>query len=293
MIRVGNPVASGIRVGAHPGNIAKAVPAPINLLLAALDSRVTYNGPAHAYYKQAGGIAYSAANEWPLEYKNGVAVGRHEPERASTNYQPSSNFESLAAVGTLADWQWSVGNPTTVEDSTSMGTKVGLSVTGSTLTSVYSEVTSAFLAAAQDSGSPTTWTDIVRKFTIASAGIMRWYTARQSSTIYLYGRTVSIPAGAAVASVFRVVNSNGVYSALAQVELGANRTSPIIAGVGASAARAAATLTVAKDGAATGITLVFSDGTTTDMTFSGSTISVPVGTADWGTRYLTAINYKV
>lgn len=290
MIELGDDTGTGISrtliIGA-----ASAAPSPIDLTSITLDSRVSYSGPSHAYFTSSGTIAFSSANEWPLEYDGGVAIGRHEPEKATTNYQPSTQFGSFAAAGNTADWQYAVGSSNVVQDST-LGVKSALSATGNTLAGVYSEAQAAFIAATADGGSPSSWDSVIRKFTNPSSAILRWYTARQSSTVYLYGKTVSVPAGDAVASVFRLVDGSGVQSALAQVETGTIRTSPVIAGLAASAARAESSVTVQRDGNAAGITLKFSDGSTADIDFTGDSVTIPVSALDWSTRYIQTIEYR-
>ncbi len=58
---------------------------PINLLASALDSRVVYDGPRVYYINRNGNLVQSAANEWPLMFIDGVAVGRVPPENTSKN----------------------------------------------------------------------------------------------------------------------------------------------------------------------------------------------------------------
>ena len=50
----------------------------IDLTTTQLDSRLTYTGPAHSYLGSDENLSTSAENEWPIEYVNGVAVGRHD-----------------------------------------------------------------------------------------------------------------------------------------------------------------------------------------------------------------------
>lgn len=48
-----------------------------NLTTEALDPAITYAHPGGKYYEGADGLLHaSAENEWPLEYRDGVAVGR-------------------------------------------------------------------------------------------------------------------------------------------------------------------------------------------------------------------------
>ncbi|WP_407224618.1 hypothetical protein [Enterobacter hormaechei] len=68
----------------------------IDLTSSALDYRVSFSCASnHAYYSADGTIQFAAPDVWPLEYRNGVAVGRHEPEPQRTNL--ISYSENLAA----------------------------------------------------------------------------------------------------------------------------------------------------------------------------------------------------
>ena len=58
---------------------------PINLLASTLDSRIVYDGPQVYYINRNGNLVQSAANEWPLTFIDGAAVGRVPPENAATN----------------------------------------------------------------------------------------------------------------------------------------------------------------------------------------------------------------
>ncbi|WP_425133774.1 hypothetical protein, partial [Enterobacter hormaechei] len=58
----------------------------IDLTSSALDYRVSFSCASnHAYYSADGTIQFAAPDVWPLEYRDGVAVGRHEPEVQSDN----------------------------------------------------------------------------------------------------------------------------------------------------------------------------------------------------------------
>jgi len=102
------PGAIGIGLNSHdgvwiPGAIefgdSSHTPLPtliLNLMSETLDPRITYTGPAHLYWSKSATLALSAPNEWPLEYQNGKAIGRHAPEPAATNLQPFSRAATLS-----------------------------------------------------------------------------------------------------------------------------------------------------------------------------------------------------
>lgn len=254
-----------------------------------LDSRVLFTAPPHLYFAEDGTVKTSAANTWPLQYRNGVAIGRHEPERASQNYLPSTNFEVIAASGTT-DWIFSSGSNVTVEDS-SLGVKAGVANINSIYGALYSETTGGFIIPQFDAGSPTDWSSVVRKVANPSAAMLRWYTARASSTLYLYGKSLQVPAGNIVASFIRRVDSNSVDTVLAQIEPGSNRTSTIINGAGQSNSRTAMTAVI-NEPLAVGATVQFSNGDTLDLTAENGVITIPVTTQDWMTRYIQTVTLR-
>lgn len=257
----------------------------IDMMSGTLDSRITYTGPSHAYYDMSGDILYTAANEWPLEYRYGEVVGRHPPEGASTNLLPDSLFATSV-------WSKSSGSTWTIE-TTDIGTTGIVGDATNVLTAVYNSATTSFVAAEANPGTGSSWGDAIRKFSTA-AGALRWYAARQSSGMYIYGSiSTAVVAGSYVASVIRKLDSSGMHCTLPQVEAGAIRTSPILNTGSQTNTRTAASVTVAKDGDAIGVTVNFSDDTSTDIDFSGDSLALPLSSADWGTRYITSIEYRV
>ena len=70
---------------------------PINMLSSTLDSRIVYDGPQVYYINRNGNLVQSAANEWPLTFIDGAAVGRVPPEDSATNLVAySSEFSNSA-----------------------------------------------------------------------------------------------------------------------------------------------------------------------------------------------------
>lgn len=250
----------------------------IDFTAAVLDSRVSYTGPVHLYWAADGTLQQSTANVWPQEYSGGAVIGRHLPERASQNLLPDTAF----ATGI---WTKASGSTWTTE-STDIGTTGIIGTAANINTAVYNSTTSAFVAAEADGGSPTKWTDVIRKFTTA-AGALRWYCARQSSGMYLYGSiATAVAAGDFVATVMRKVDTSGLHSTLPQVEAGSNRTSPIINSSSSETnSRAASSVTI-TDTEASSCVLSFSDGSSVTLTPSDGVFTLPVETLDWGNRYL-------
>lgn len=74
----------------------------IDLTSSALDYRVSFSCASnHAYYSADGTIQFAAPDVWPLEYRNGVAVGRHKPEVQSDNVVVyAMDFSKWLLIGT-------------------------------------------------------------------------------------------------------------------------------------------------------------------------------------------------
>ena len=268
----------------------------INLLSPTLDSRVSYHGPAHTYINQNGNLITSAENEWPLEYQNGIAIGRHEPESAATNYQRDSSFTSISETtdGQNTVWVTSLSAGVLVNPSDD-GSSFAISIEkpGWTHTGVYSEGIGGFIADDIDRPISENWTIDVRTFRNASSALIRWYVARLSATNYVYGRSPDLPVGNYVASVWRINTTDNQQARAAQIEVGTVPTSPIFNDATSQNTRTESTVIVTNPGGATGITIIYTDGTTRTMSFgSNQSVNIPVATQAWGTRYISQITYS-
>lgn len=261
----------------------------IDFMAAILDGRVNFVAPAHSYINSSGELAQSVANVWPIEYRNGVAVGRHEPERASQNYLPSTQFESMGATGS-PDWFYSTGSTVTTESS-DLGVTAAIANVNSIYAALYNETAGSFIVSQYDAGSPATWQSVISKVNNPSASLLRWYTARASSTLYLYGKTAQVPAGNIVASFMRRKRTNSMDTVGGQVEPGTNRTSLIVNGQGQTRSRAAMVATI-NDPLAVGATVLFNNGESLELTPSNGVITIPVTTQDWRTRFITQITLR-
>ena len=270
-----------LTVGDRSGGIQ-----PIDLTAESLDSRVTYTGPAHIYHDADGKLILSGANQWPVETLNGV-TGRHEPERASQNLLPDTDFSSTNGTGA---WTKSPGTTVNIADS-SLGYKVAEITPAATNIALYNEASASWLISPTAAETPTEWKELTYKATNGVAGILRWYVARASSTQYLYGKTVSVPAGDVVASVFRKQDSDSIDSALAQVETGTNRTSPIINGSEETNTRAASSVTI-NEPLASKATLNLTDGSTIELSPVDGVFTIPVSTMDWRTRLIKEVTFE-
>lgn len=293
MIILGAPPAKGISLSGGLISLGRPdviKPKPIDLTSPVLDSRVSYTGPVHSYMGSDGKLATSELNQWPLEYLNGVAVGRHEPEAAATNYVPGVEYSKISRGGTTDDWNYGSAATPVIAPS-DFGPAAATTTTTGTLTTVYSEATGTFIAAAEDGGAPVAWKRVIRRFTNASTALLRWYVSRVDSNDYLLARCGGVPAGQYTASVYRRVTSGGLLSAAAQLESGSLATSPIISAAGVQGKRAAASVIVQTEGHAT-LILHFSDGASVKHSTTGNTFTLPLASKNWGERYITRIEYE-
>lgn len=262
----------------------------IDLTASQLDSRLVYTGPAHSYMGADGKLRSSVANQWPLEYVNGVVSGRHEPEPAATNYVPGVEYGKISRGNVADDWNYG-STATPVIAPSDFGPAAATTTATGVLTAVYSEGTSGFIAPTLDGGSPSQWSRITRKFTNAGSATLRWYVSRVDSNDYLFARCNNVPAGQFVASVYRRVTANGLLSAAAQLEPGSIATSPIISAAGVQGKRAASSVAVQTAGFAS-LLIHFSDGTTKTHQITGDTFTLPVATKNWGERYIQRIEMR-
>jgi len=269
---------------------------PINLLSETLDSRVSYIGPAHTFISQNGNFLTSAENEWPLEYQNGIAIGRHEPEPSATNYQRDSSFSSLSETQLGQNTVWitsqsagvSVNEP---EDGSLFS--ISIEKPGWTHTGVYSEVAGGFIADDVDRPISDNWSVDIRPFQNASESLIRWYIARLDSTNYVYGRSPALAIGNYVASIWRINTTDNQQARAAQIELGTIPTSPIFNDASSQNTRTESTVIVTNPGSATGITIIYTDGTTSTVSFgTAQSVNIPVSTQAWATRYISEITYN-
>ena len=278
--------------GAVTIGITKAEPqnVVIDLTTSQLDSRLAYTGPAHSYLGPGGKLLASAANEWPLEYVNGIAAGRHEPEPAATNYVPGVEYGKISRGGTTDDWNYGSAATPVIAPS-DLGPAASTTTDTGVLTAVYSEGASGFIAPTLDGGSPAEWSRITRQFTNAGTATLRWYVSRVDSNDYLFARCNNVPAGQFTASVYRKVTANGLLSAAAQLEPGSLATSPVISAAGVQGKRSASSVTVQVAGYSS-ILLNFSDGTSVTHQIAGDTFTLPASTRSWGERYIQRIEMR-
>lgn len=292
---------------------------PINLLASTLDSRIVYEGPQVYYINRNGNLVRSAANEWPLTFVDGVAVGRVPPESASSNI--------LIKSSKLSDASWSKTN-TTVSDAVDVILNGGtFSLTPTTTNGnhiVQQSVSSAFaeggvytlsyvakaygynyarLRVADDAGFISDCRANLQDGTISSGAANStivncgggWYRFTEQVEIRQGGASSLLLASWVYdntqAASFAGDGVSGILVCATQIEKSEFSTSPIITDSSA-VTRQAASAKVVTSGA-TSIDITYSDGTVVNVPEVGGYAAIPQADSAWGSKYITRIDFNV
>lgn len=299
---------------------------PINLLASTLDSRIVYEGPQVYYINRNGNLVQSAANEWPLTFIDGVAVGRVPPEAASTNMLPYGQD--------LTGGNWSLRSRVTVSSNPDMlfngitsSLLIATTATGShyiggdiSTVPVGTELTCSVIAKADGTstlqilyfGSTTGISDVYANFDlmngIVSAGTASnklihplgngWYycamTCITTGDMSVNKQFIISPAAnpsSTRLSSFTGDGINGIVIAHSQVEKIQRPTSPIVTEA-SPVTRPAASAKVAMNGA-TSIDITYSDGSTANVQAVDNYAAIPQADSAWGSKYITRIDFNV
>lgn len=289
------PGGSGL-YGAPTFNSSIASIPQIDLTAAALDSRVTYTGPAHYYWAQNGKVALSTANVWPLEYRNGAVVGRHEPEPAITNWQVL-NRANLESANVVKSQDFTLINDTTG------------GIDGGAVGRLPLTMDSYWIS--QDVGSvspiPVTlynrvagWSRTVIPFSSTQSSKIRSWLGRNGAngTPNIFQiQSANLAVRDWVFSWFTRPNEDGTTFAAGFTQIERENypyaTSPVINESTNFGTRAASSVTVAKVGLANNLRVYFTDGTTAVYSFgSNNSITLNMAGAHWGTRFITKMVYE-
>lgn len=263
---------------------------PIDLLSPVLDPRVTYVcSSEHFYHAQHGLLQLAAPNEWPLEYRDGVPVGRHEPEPAATNLQ--IRMRGATAVPPPHDVAWVRSADTDLGIGIGPdGGPIGQLTSDYNKVALYNASTGAWIIteyAVQDADS---YRQTVWNLSVTAPTHVRTYVARISGQYYVYAYSEEIPPGPAVVSFFRRTQGAVTNAGFVQVETGSIATSPIITGE-EPVTRAAAQVLLKTQGARL-IRLTYSDQSTQEITVAGQAeIELPTSAHHWGVRYMQKIEF--
>lgn len=292
---------------------------PINLLASTLDSRIVYDGPQVYYINRNGNLVQSAANEWPLTFIDGAAVGRVPPESASSNILIKSSklsdaswTKTRATVSDAVDGFLNGGTFSLVPNQTNDSHLVYQSVSsafaeGDVYTLSY--VAKAYgynyarLRAADDAGFIA---DCVANLStgVIYAGAPGSDIAELGNGWYRFTETVAIRQGGASSLLLAswVYNNSAVGSFVGdgvsgilvcamQIEKSPFATSPIVTDASPSA-RPMASAKVVTSGA-TSIDITYSDGSVVNVPSVDGYATIPQADSAWGSKYITRIDFNV
>ncbi|HCM9151728.1 TPA: hypothetical protein N5K88_001825 [Enterobacter cloacae subsp. cloacae] len=263
----------------------------IDLTSSALDYRVSFSCASnHAYYSADGTIQFAAPDVWPLEYRNGVAVGRHEPERQSTNYMNSvhpENMTSAVAGSTL--------NRSAVISMLGLPTISAKLITPSASMSVYSLF--GIAGGQPGPGKPgvvSVWisVDEAEPFTVYTNNETQFIPRQIEPGLQKIILRDALKIDYVMMGLRNVQASYTARMCGFQCEAGAIVTSPILAN-GTPTTRSAAFVTVKNPGGvATAMRISYSSGESDEISFNGADESqIPFSSTDWGKRYIQRIEY--
>ena len=294
---------------------------PINLLASTLDGRVVYDGPQVYYINRNGNLVQSAANEWPLTFIDGVAVGRVPPEDSATNLIAYSSEFSNSAWSKLRATV--LTSSTIAPDNGAADKLVATSVNGTHLltqpimpigASDYSvsffiktgglgkSIVQIGTFSSQTNPNPVT-IDLVSGVITSANDLTRcgilplsddWYFVWTSST------TTSSPSNILAACLLADQSGNttftgndvdGVFLWGAKLEKSGFATSPIITAA-SPVTRPTASAKVTMNGA-TSIDITYSDGTVVNVPSVDGYATIPHADSAWGSKYITRIDFNV
>lgn len=299
---------------------------PINLLASALDSRIVYEGPQVYHINRNGNLVPSAANEWPLTFIDGVAVGRVPPEGGSINYQigglgigwvhtfnriPLTSTEDSVYQGNLAGtvtptaennshflYAKSLGDSVIDVGETYTATVI-LKANGIQFIQVYWNAGRAGISSHYSNF------DLINK-AVSGTATSAFITEISDGWVLCSTTTIATGDGSglssmSVASIPSMTStrlpsyaSDGASSfsvASAQVEKKPFATSPIVTDASPSA-RQAASAKVVMSGAAS-IDITYSDGTVVNVQAVDDYAAIPQADSSWGSKYITRIDFNV
>lgn len=294
---------------------------PINMLASTLDSRIVYDGPQVYYINRNGNLVQSAANEWPLTFIDGVAVGRVPPEDSATNLIAySSEFSNSAwsksRVTVLASSTVAPDNGTadklvaTPVKGTHVSTQPIIPIGASDYSVSFfiktgglgKSIVQIGTFSSQTNPNPVT-IDLVSGVITSANDLTRcgilplsddWYFVWTSST------TTSSPSNILAACLladqsgnitFTGNNVDGVFLWGAKLEKSGFATSPIITKA-ASVTRPKASAKVVMNGA-TSIDITYSDSSVVSVPAVDDYATIPQADSAWGSKYITRIDFNV
>lgn len=289
---------------------------PINLMASTLDSRIVYDGPQVYYINRNGNLVQSAANEWPLTFIDGKAVGRVPPEDAARNlyinsetwatgYQTSvRNNAEVSPRGdiTMAEVTATTSNSEHYANDRGIGVQQDELYSYSIFVKAASDPLNLLLRVATGATAQTIFNPVTGAF-VRNLGVnfVSENAVRVSEDTYRV--TMVFRAGATRTSVIRVqlasgvsqifagTGENGIYAWGGQLEKSANTTSYIQTS-GIAEDRTASSAKVVMNGA-TSIDITYSDSTVVNVPSVDGYATIPQADSAWGSKYITRIDFNV
>ena len=293
---------------------------PINLLASTLDSRIVYDGPQVYYINRNGNLVQSAANEWPLTFIDGVAVGRVPPEEAATNHITfSDDFSSASWLKLRVEVNKDVVSPGLRNGDAVLDTQVlnthyiqqlvspegGIDYTFSVLVNAYGrKFCRVYVGGVENLVAPNTVeVDLENKAILSATDLTRSRVdIFNDGWVRVSTRVTTIPNPGGISAVVQLLSdtrnpsymgdgASGVLVTAAQIEKSLFATSPILTGA-SSVTRPSASAKVAMNGA-TSIDITYSDGSVVNVPEVGGYAAIPQADSAWGSKYITRIDFNV
>lgn len=293
---------------------------PINLLASTLDSRIVYDGPQVYYINRNGNLVQSAADEWPLTFIDGVAVGRVPPEIASTNVVEHSN--NLLSTSFSRTRTTTTASSLMLFQETYAAKLAATSVSGShyinrpeapeqeTRYSISAIMRAdEYQSAAVTIGNPAALDNFQYAYVDLASGDLisgdtsrsfvsnlggGWYHVSMSADTNDSGGLIYSQINMLSPSNSLTFTGDGVSGfiiALIQMETSGFATSPIVTDA-SPATRPSASAKVVMSGAAS-IDITYSDGTVVNVPSVDGYAAIPQADSAWGSKYITRIDFNV
>lgn len=287
---------------------------PINLQASTLDSRIVYEGPQVYYINRNGNLVQSAADEWPLTFIDGVAVGRVPPENLVTNgVVNNANLSSSPWTKLNLSITPDDGVATILTPSTTNGTHIVQQIYSGSFSGgdVYtlSYIAKAYgynfarLRSADESGLIGDALANLEDGTLSSGAAGStivylgdgWYRFTETVTVKSAGATQLVLAmwvyDNSAQPTYAGDGASGILVSAPQIEKSSFATSPIATGP-STATRTAASAKVTMNGA-TSIDITYSDGSTVNVPAVDNYAIIPQADSAWGSKYITRIDFNV
>lgn len=286
---------------------------PINMLSSTLDSRIIYDGPQVYYINRNGNLVQSAANEWPLTFIDGVAVGRVPPDGLTENLATYSTALvnppwTLSRVTTSQDVDLYKVTPTAVAgthiiENALSGGFIGGDIYTLSIIGTPDGYNFARLRIADEIG---ILGDCVVDLTSGEiiSGIGNTKVVSLGGGRYRFDETITIRSGgsASLRLAVRVWSDSstesftgdgvsGIKLGYAQIEKSSFATSPIVTDASPST-RPATSAKVVMNGA-TSIDITYSDGSVVNVLAVDDYATIPQADSAWGSKYITTIKFNV